>query len=178
MEKKAPKRIKKARKQSEVNLDAIMRKSRTFFKDMYMEQVKRMDFNSNNFREYIKSGKKLLEPEGFNKLTKLEQAVYLNRMEEVDSGEWHDKRVSTFLENYHIAIYEVYGDTELAQRFDEVYDSLDEVQKQLFLEELPDLYMFYKDRRANAKRDANITQLQENEQLDKILSLLEKYGNI
>ena len=176
--KTAPKRIKKARKQSEINLDAIMRKSRTFFKDAYMEQLKRMDFNSNNFREYIKSGKKLLEFDGFNKLTKLEQAVYLSRMEEVDSGEWHDKRVSTFLDNYHTAIYEVYGDVELAKQFDEVYNSLDEVQKQLFLEELPDLYMFYKDRRANAKRDANITQLQENEQLDKILSLLEKYGNI
>lgn len=178
MKKTAPKRIKKVSNQGDINLDTIMRKSKRYFKQSYMEQVKRMDFNNNNFREYIKSGKKLVEFEDFNKMTKLEQAVYLDRMEEVNSGEWHDKRVTTFIDNYHTAIYEVYGDIELAKQFDEVYNSLDEVQKQLFLEELPDLYMFYKDKRANAKRDANITMSQENEQLDKILSLLEKYGNI
>lgn len=178
MKKTAPKLIKKASKQGDINLDAIMRKSRTFFKDTYFEQLKRMDFTNNNFREYIKSGKKLLEFESFNKLTKLEQAVYLERMEEVDSGEWSNKRLSTFLDNYHTAIYEVYGDVDLAMRFDEIYNNLDEVQKKLFLEELPDLYMFYKDRRANSKRDANITTAQENDQLDKLVSILEKYENI
>lgn len=178
MEKKAPRRIKKARKQSEVNLDAIMRKSRTFFKDAYMEQVKRMDFNSNNFREYIKSGKKLLEPEGFNKLTKLEQAVYLQRMEEVDSGEWSFERDSTFINNYRTGIEQVFGDNELAMRFINVYNHLDDDQRKLFIEDIPDLYMFYKDKRANSRRSEGIVRTIQDEQYEYIIDVVNRYEKL
>lgn len=130
------------------------------------------------YQEALKSRMVFLEYNDFMQLNKLDKIVYINKIKDVMSGKWYNDREKTFVDNYYNGITNVLGDSELADEFDTVYNELSTTNRELMLQELPDLYMFYKDKRANSKRNANITQSQIDEQYDRIIEIVDKYSAI
>lgn len=113
--------------------------------------------------------------------------VALDKIEKILSGEEYRRLQDTAMNNYNSAL-KFYGEEELADKFEELKDSLSEGDKEKLMAELPGLYLFYKDKnfaqplahaqgfqKAHFARDQMITDDDVSFQLNEVKNIIEDW---
>lgn len=125
--------------------------------------------------EMDKSKKVFVTRKEFDTLPSDRQQEYINSMEDILSGKKYRNNLNQTIDNY-IAGLEWNGELVAAKKLKSLKKKLSENDMELFLNEAPDLYMWYKDKAStHRKRIQDYSEETAAEQLIDVIDKLEKY---